>query len=84
MVCCIIACKNDTQKLADLINQIIGRKIEMPPYSKAQILGIPTPIVDSLFRKNKIIIYTPPLLCTSCNLDCLEEWKIYINELKKV
>lgn len=81
-IICFVACKNDAQKLADVMKKVIGQQIEIPAYSEAKILGATIPFPDSLLKKNKVIVYTPPLLCTSCNLDCLEEWKIFMEELK--
>lgn len=79
---CLSACQNETQKIATLMKQVIGHQIDFPEYSEAKILGKSIPIPDTLKKEIRIIIYTPPLLCTSCNLDCLEEWKILMQELK--
>ena len=83
-LCSLWACKNETQKLAKEMRHVIGQHVIIPDYAEAKVLGESVPIPDSLFKKANILVYTPPLFCTSCNLDCLEEWKTFMNELETV
>lgn len=81
-LCCLFACKNDAQKLAKQMQHVIGRQVDIPDYSNMRQSGESIPFPDSLLKEVNIIIYTPPLFCTSCNLDGLIEWKSFMQELK--
>lgn len=77
----LVACESEKDKLKRAMKQVIGKRVELPKFSTARILNEEIEIPLALWEGVKIVVYKPPLLCSSCNLESLESWKRCIDEM---
>ena len=69
----------DKQTVQKELEKIVGKKLLFPDSLSLRLLGECITDSGSLKRNSvKIVSYFTPFLCSSCNLDIFEKWKIII------
>lgn len=78
-----IACESERDKLEKAMMQVMGKKVEFPKFPTAKMMNEDMKNSQMLWQGVKIVVYKPPLLCSSCNLESLENWKKCIDEISE-